>query len=484
MRYLISWIAKTHDFEKGTPNVNEAGPTYSYHKHFYDVDKHFILYASEKEEVMALTLRTAIIKKFKDREIAVFNMHVNDVINFNEIKQKVEKWLLSLGDHDFDFFISPGTPAMQTAWYFIHMGLNLRTTLYQSRDAIFTKDKEKPERIKIEIEQSPIPISATILENEMDLPGKNKAKENYKITKSIKPVYELARKIAHTDDITTLILGQTGTGKEYLANYIHLNSTRAKNKFETINCSAMGDQLLESRLFGHKKGSFTDAKEDKRGIFEEANGGTVFLDEIGDISPFMQQSLLRVLQQKEIQPIGGTTRKVDVRIICATNRDLIKMCKEDKFRWDLYYRISITELRLPTLLERGKEEIKEMITYFNKALAIKFKRKSPLEIDSKVMNLLLTYHFPGNIRQLENLLSRLYVYNEGEVQFKDIPDEIKVNEDKSPLTIDFVEKELINKVLKIKKGNQLQTQQTIGYGSINTLKKKMKEYKINPDDYS
>ena len=145
--------------------------------------------------------------------------------------------------------------------------------------------------------------------------------------------------MAQTDDVTVLILGESGTGKENLAKYIHKNSIRKEKPYITVNCSAFNDQLLESRLFGYKKGAFTGADKDTIGLFEMADEGTIFLDEIGYISPYMQQSLLRVLQEKEIMPLCGKPKKVDVRIIAATNQNLVKLCEEKHFRWDLYYRL-------------------------------------------------------------------------------------------------------------------------------------------------
>jgi DNA-binding NtrC family response regulator len=481
MKILVSWLAFNNDFSQG--KAIKEGPTYSFHENFFAHDKHYILSSSKGEDIRTDALLNLLNRNFKGREIEVVYLNISDVINLNEIRQKVEKWMNGLKGNEIDIFISPGTPTMQTAWYFIHMGMKLKTSLYQTRAAKFTSKKDKPELIKVELEQSPIPTAVTILESEIAPSGKIKLETDYNITDSIKPVYERALKIAHTDDVTALILGESGTGKEHLANYIHKNSSRKDKPFLTINCSAINDQLLESRLFGYKKGAFTGANVDTKGLFEEADGGSILLDEIGDISPFMQQSLLRVLQQKEIQPVGGKSIKIDVRVICATNKDLPMSCKEGKFRWDLYYRMAVAELHLPQLVERGKEELKEMISFFNKSQMKKFRRNEQLKFDKEVMDLLLTYHYPGNIRELENMIASMYVFNESKIKRKDLPSRLNVEEAENPLTIAHVEKELIKKVLQIKKGNQAQTQIAIGYGSINTLKKKIIEYKIKTEEY-
>lgn len=481
MKYLISWIANNNDFKDGQAIKN--GPTYLYHQYYYNYDKHFLLSSSKGDDTKVEFLINLLKKDFKDHYVEPIYLNVSDVINLNEIRTKLEKWLSSFNEDELDIFISPGTPAMQTAWYFIHMGLKLNTSLYQTRPTQFSKDKSKPERIKIEIEQSQVPVAVTILENDIEGSENIKFDEEYKLTSSIIPIYKRALQIAHTDNVSAIIYGETGTGKEHLANYIHKNSSRKGKPFETINCSALGDQLLESRLFGYAKGSFTGANENTKGVFENCDGGTIFLDEIGDISPYMQQVLLRVIQQKEIQPIGGKSKKVDVRIIFATHRDLAQRCQEDKFRWDLYYRLTIAELQLPSLLQRGKDELKEMISFFNKKAMRKFRRNKTLQFDKNCLKLMMDYHYPGNIRQLENLIERLYVFNEHEVNVEALPSHMTESETEHPLNMEYVEKEHIKRVLKIKKGNQLQTQLALGFGSINTLKNKMKQYSINAELY-
>ncbi len=476
-------MAFNNDFEDG--KASKLGPTYQYHKYFFEHDKHFLLSAGKGGDTRLEHLIHLLNSDFKDHQIVPVYLNVTDPININEIMSKVENWLIGLKekDQELDLFISPGTPTMQTAWYFIHNGLKLKTKLYQTRPPKHAKDKSKPELVKIEFEQSSVPVSATILQQEVDQSRRIDVEENYRITNSIQPVYELARKIAHAENVTALIIGESGTGKEHLAHYIHAQSSRKDQPWQTVNCSAMNDQLLESRLFGYKKGSFTGAEKDTRGLFEEADGGSIFLDEIGDISSYMQQSLLRVLQQKEIQPIGGKAVQVDLRIICATNRDLPAMCKEGKFRWDLYWRLAIAELKLPSLLERSKDELKEMIFHFNKIQLKRFRKKEVLDFDKDAMEAMLNYHWPGNIRELENLIERLYVYTDVKVRLKDLPERLIVSAQEAPLNMEFVEKEHIKKVLQIKKGNQYQTQLALGFGSINTLKKKMTAYNINPEDY-
>lgn len=249
-----------------------------------------------------------------------------------------------------------------------------------------------------------------------------------------------------------------------------------------VNCSALSDTLLESRLFGYVKGAYTDAKEDKKGILEEANGGTVFLDEIGDISPYMQQSLLRVLQNGEILAVGATkSRKVDVRIIAATHKNLEQLCEAGNFRWDLYYRLSVVELTLPTLQERGVKEKQALIDFFMGKIRRQLKKSKRLKISKEALMLLLEYPFRGNIRELENVITSLYVFCDEDVQVSNLPQKLLQKSSKLSASFqwDEVEKDLIVRALDFYQGNQAKTCKAIGYGSINTLKKKMRAYGVD-----
>jgi transcriptional regulator with PAS, ATPase and Fis domain len=237
----------------------------------------------------------------------------------------------------------------------------------------------------------------------------------------------------------------------------------------------MGDSLLESRLFGYKKGSFTGADKDTEGLFSQANGGTIFLDEIGDISPYMQQSLLRVLQEKEITPIGAKPAKIDVRIVAATHRDLIKLCKEEKFRWDLYYRLNVVELSLPALRDRSENERLEMIHFFLKKKKQQLAKSNQLRLSKEAEKLLLAYPFPGNVRELENILESLYIFQDEAVLPVHLPERMFMQSPEVSFNWKVAEKELIARALKAFGGNKRKAQHALGYGSINTLTGKMEE---------
>lgn len=269
--------------------------------------------------------------------------------------------------------------------------------------------------------------------------------ENFLMLDSIKEVYRRAKLIAEAEPnegpITCLITGETGTGKEHLSRFIHDQSFRKGREFVTVNCSALNDELLTSELFGHKKGAFTGAINDKIGLLEFAKGGTVFLDEIGDISPFMQQSLLRVLQEKKVRPVGSNEEKrIDVRIISATNKTLREECQNGNFRWDLYYRLSVTELELPSLKSRARKEVKLLLEHFIELKKTQFKRSKALKLSKEAQNVLLSYNFPGNVRELENLVDRFYVFCRDTVDVDDIPKEISAHGDKSFWSLDNMKK--------------------------------------------
>ena len=235
-------------------------------------------------------------------------------------------------------------------------------------------------------------------------------------------VKKLILKIAKSNS-TVLIRGESGTGKELIARSIHKNSLRTNEVFQAVNCAAINENLLESELFGHEKGSFTGAVAEKKGLFEIANNGTLFLDEIGELDIALQAKLLRALQEKEIRRVGGIKEiEVDVRVLAATNRDLLKMAEEQRFREDLYYRLNVLSIDIPPLRER-RSDTPVLIDYFVKKHTRGTDRKINIEGDAK--KLLLDYHYPGNVRQLESALERAILLCENDtITLEDLPPEM------------------------------------------------------------
>jgi len=231
-------------------------------------------------------------------------------------------------------------------------------------------------------------------------------------SQAIKKIFSIIDHIADKDS-TVLIQGESGTGKELIARAIHQKSSRNENPFIKINCGSLNDNLLESELFGHEKGSFTGAIRQKRGRFELADKGTLFLDEAGDISPAMQVKLLRVLQEGEFERVGGEkTITTSVRIVAASNKDLQSLVRENKFREDLYYRLSVIPIQIPALRER-KEDIPLLIEHFLSKLSEKNRHIKKITDDG--VKILTDYSWPGNIRELENLMERLYVISDSDI---------------------------------------------------------------------
>lgn len=221
-------------------------------------------------------------------------------------------------------------------------------------------------------------------------------------------VLKMVGRVAESD-ATVLILGESGTGKELIARAIHYNSPRKDKPFITVNCPSIPDNLLESELFGHVKGAYTGATRDRRGKFEQADSGTIFLDEIGDLKPELQAKLLRVLQEKEIEKVGGDNPiKVDIRILAATNQDLEARVKAGTFREDLYYRLTVVPIKIPPLRER-KEEIPYLVDHF----LLKFAKTRHLRVTDEAMQRLLEYDWPGNVRELENTIERAAILTHG-----------------------------------------------------------------------
>ncbi|OZI07011.1 Fis family transcriptional regulator [Siphonobacter sp. BAB-5385] len=480
MKTLISWLAFNNDFKPDTPGVNKEGPTFQFHQHFYKTyDRHVLLSSgNERKEDLKLThLLNEIMRNFPNHRVEPRYLSISDVIDVNEIRSKIERLLLEMRGDEIDIFISPGTPAMQMAWYLCHISLGLRTRLLQTRSLRYSKSSI-PELIEVKIEQSSVPVSAILSEER-----KSDSTSSYAITESLQPLYKQAQLAAQADRVTCLIRGEHGTGKEHLARYIHDQSARRKESFVSINCSALGDTLLESRLFGYKKGAFTGADKDTKGLLETAHGGTVFLDEIGDVSLYMQQSLLRVLQNGEILPVGATKPvQIDIRIIAATNKPLEQMAEREQFRWDLYYRLSVVELHLPRVKDRNQKEVEELLTLFSKQIPLEMRREKPLTLSTEAKKAILNYSFPGNVRELENLIRQLCVFYTEEVQLRDLPPKIQSPKRSSTEPEGFNwadhEKALIQRAFVHFKGVQRQMCQALGYGSINTLRKKIEEYGI------
>jgi two-component system, NtrC family, response regulator HupR/HoxA len=290
--------------------------------------------------------------------------------------------------------------------------------------------------------------------------------------------------------VPVLILGEPGTGKELIARALHFNSSRARSgRFVAENCAALPDTLFESELFGYVKGAFTGADRDKQGLFGLADGGTIFLDEIGEISPAMQAKLLRVLEEGEIRPIGGkVSKKIDFRLVCATNRDLAEQVRKGEFRQDLYFRFNVVTIRLPPLRER-KEDVPLLVDFFLK-LACEEAGYDNLKMDRGVLRAMMNYQWPGNVRELENEIKKMVALSDGKKidvaqlspHLRQVVEEESLSDSTGSLkdVVEGVEKRKIIEAIERTKGNKSRAAEILGLSRLG-LRKKMERYGISSD---
>ncbi|HDK35716.1 MAG TPA: sigma-54-dependent Fis family transcriptional regulator, partial [Bacteroidetes bacterium] len=301
-------------------------------------------------------------------------------------------------------------------------------------------------------------------------------------SRKLQQVLEMIARVS-TANTTVLIEGESGTGKELVAKAIHKNSPRAEKSFIVVNCAAISETLLESELFGYLKGAFTGAVSQKKGLFEEADQGTVFLDEIGEMSPATQAKILRVIQEGEVRRVGSTqTIQVDVRVIAATNKNLKELVKQHKFREDLYYRLKVFHIVVPPLRLR-KGDVPELADYFLEKLS-QGAGKRIVGITQEAMALLQNYPWPGNVRELENAIERAVIMTIGQhITPTDLPREIQFYEEPSAqntsewATLYEVEKQHILKTLEYYDWNLGKVTEVLGISRA-TLWRKLKEYGI------
>ncbi len=310
-------------------------------------------------------------------------------------------------------------------------------------------------------------------------------------SKKMQDIFDTIQKVAPSG-ATVLIEGESGTGKELVARSIHFNSPRREKPFVAVNCSALAESLLESELFGHEKGAFTGAVATKKGRFELADGGTLFLDEIGELSQNLQVKMLRVLQEKAFERVGGVRSiSVDIRIIAATNKDLLQEMKAGRFREDLFYRLNVVHLSLPPLKAR-KEDIRLLVNHFIKKYASERKSAVPVAgVDQEVDRLFYDYSWPGNIRELENVIERVMILSPGEIirvselpkgfndnvyntlHLEGIPADAKLYD-----TLAEIEKTMILRALKISNNVQSHAAALLGIGK-SGLNQKIKKYNLD-----
>lgn len=308
-------------------------------------------------------------------------------------------------------------------------------------------------------------------------------------TKTMKTVFKMVEKIAKSDATTVLLQGESGTGKDLIAKAIHFQSMRGGNPYMEVNCTSLPETLIESELFGHEKGAYTDARTMKKGLFELADGGTILLDEIGDMPMSTQSKLLKVIENKSFKRLGGVKDIiVNVRIIAATNKGLMEASEDGTFREDLYYRLKVFPLFLPSLRER-KEDIPLLVQRFIDVFNREFKKKVQ-GLSDEGMDMMMTYHWPGNVRELKNVIERAIILgSEERILPEHLPPEIAMPQDRSRpsaksiqlpsrgISLAEVEKELIEQALATSGGNQVRAAGLLKM-SRDTLRYRMKKYDL------
>ena len=301
-------------------------------------------------------------------------------------------------------------------------------------------------------------------------------------SEALQNIFRLVEKVADTN-VSVLIQGESGTGKELIARAIHFNSSRAGKPFLAVNCGALPESLFESELFGHTKGAFTDAKTDKKGLFRSAEGGTIFLDEIGEMPLAFQVKLLRALQEHEVTPVGSSIPvKFDARIIAATNKNLEKETAENNFREDLFYRLNVVEVNLPPLRER-REDIPLLAKHFS-AKAAREQKQTEKQIAREAMSALVGHNWQGNVRELQNAIERAFIFSNDEIDLESLPPKVKTNSENAfemrdpeglRPTLEEMERRYIMEILKAANDDKTQAAQILGI-DLSTLYRKLKRY--------
>jgi DNA-binding NtrC family response regulator len=428
-----------------------------------------ILLAKEGYEVSAFEDGESAIERFKDEN---FHVVITDIkmpgMSGMDVLAKVKDI-----DPSVPVIIMTGHGSMETAIE----AVNRNAFAYLLKQA---RNDEIKQLVKKAVEMRVLQRENRFLKQQL----KKNLTDRPTIGKSqkIRQVFALVDKVAETDS-TILIYGESGTGKELVAREIHCKSNRSEGPFVSINCGALPETLLESELFGHVRGSFTGAVKDKDGLFAVAKGGTFFLDEVGETSPTIQVKLLRVLQEREIIPVGGVKSiKVDVRLIAATNADLERDVETGRFRADLFYRLNVIPIHIPPLRER-KDDIPLLVEHFLKIYG-ETVRKPTKTMSPEALDVLVRYDWPGNVRELENAIERAVILQEGHlIAPEDLPEKLRARRgDKAEsvvsvtnLTLDELEKEYLVKVLEETGWHKKRAAAILGINA-STLYRKLQRY--------
>ena len=473
---LISWFSKKLDLLENH-QVNPYGPTVVFYNYFYSHEFHVLL-ALEEDVEHALNFKKIIEQNFPDIFVIVKPQELNhqhaDYASLNAIERNI---LLEFNSYSIDILLNTSNDIMRTLWmlnaYFL--GQNIRLLNLSDIDKV--RNNGKPKLSHIKIETSITPIAALLRQNLIE----QEQRQIYNIVESYKQVYDKAFKIAQAENTPILIQGKPGTGKKTLARFIHENSpVRSKRQFIDFDCSAYPSDLIIHKLFGYKKGTFPGANHDYKGIFAEANGGTVFLDNIDALNSVHQNLIRQFIENPIIEPIVGRSKKVNVRLIVGVNYNSTEILSKKLIDLNLFYHLPI-RLYLPELKDLPFEQKQKLINYLLELNTKKFHHKKPVQLCENLWNFFFNYEFPGNLTELVTLIEGFYIMNEkSQVCIDALPDYIKIQPEPTSLLLEDVEKAHIEKVLKMFRGNKSRTARALGI-ALNTLKKKIKDYNIDVD---
>jgi DNA-binding NtrC family response regulator len=479
-RILVSWVAWYTDFihdPESSASLN--GPNYSLHQSYYTPEKHLkhiLLSSGEEGEARSLMLAGKLEKDFPEHTIELIYLNLMDPLDFQEIKARATYALQPYQKYPLDVLISTGTTPMRMSWLLLKLEKNeFDIHMVQSLDPLLATNSQA-HCIDLQLETSDFAYRLELIRKQT---AEQSPVGNLYQNDAIKAVYQQARQLALHPHASGIIGGESGSGKEKLAQYIHKESARHQHPFIAINCAGIGQDILESRLFGYRKGAFTGAEEDRKGFFEEADGGTLLLDEIGDMPSYVQQALLRVLETKCIQRVGESReRKIDVRILAASHRDLWARCEQGKFRRDLFFRLAEVELQLPSWNSFSYKDREACLHQMNLQHAQQSQRR-PLKMTPELLVWFSTWTFSGNFREIKQLLSRFYILcQEEEVGLEYLPLRYR-HHTQSDLTLASMRAIHIQKVWAYCDHNISRTARSLGI-AVNTLKKDLRSYGLLP----
>jgi len=460
---LISWLTEGEDMREGIPSLE--GPNGIFHQHFWQHKEHLLLYAHSALAEAASQFTHQLEQRYPERVIRPILLSISHRHDLAEVKSRLEALLLSLRSECLDLLLPTGDRIQQLAWYLGHQSPAL-----ESRLLLWHDQQGVPQLQTIAATTDSSVHNALIRQHGLDHPQE----ETQFMTPRMAPIYRKAYRAGQSDRVRVLISGASGTGKTHLARYLHQQSARKHAPFVSLACSATTEEQFLSRLFG---------RQDQPGSLAMAQGGTLMLCDVDGLSLHAQHQLVQLIQQGN-SPIAPSQvpLSLDVRIIATASRDLSALCAKGEFRWELYYLLSVVELEMPTLYERGVDEIGRLIDQFLHEKRLFFKRTDPLRLDGEVRRRMETYTWPGNVRELEHVIERLYVFCDEVATMEDLPRRLREVESGSSESWRDVEAQHLRRVYERYGRNKSRTCRVIGYGSINTLKKKLREYGIEGEN--